>query len=192
MGYMRHHAIVVTSWDARFIRAAHEEAKRLFSWVSPLSPDKINGYRSFFVPPDGSKEGWEESDLGDLRREAFVQWLDLHCHSDGSQRGDWAEIQYGDDNDEQIIVSATDFEERRQPEEEPPLIERLAGDLKVGSRLIWMPYIKRARHVCEIMETAGDAGARVYKLEADDADLSWWATEEELRGACIWAGEAVG
>ncbi len=36
----------------------------------------INGYLSFFVAPDGSKEGWSESQNGDEAREKLTLWLD--------------------------------------------------------------------------------------------------------------------
>ena len=64
MGYMRHHAILVTSWDAKLLASAHAQAVKMFAYVSPISPAFVNGYQSFFIPPDGSKEGWPESDAG--------------------------------------------------------------------------------------------------------------------------------
>lgn len=72
MGTTQHHALIVTSWDERGVKAAHEIATGIFEWVSPISPGTTNGYSSFFVPPDGSKEWWPESDEGDKRREKFI------------------------------------------------------------------------------------------------------------------------
>lgn len=78
MGYLRRHAIVVTGDDyeeSKDILAAHAKATEIFPWVSPICPPQVNGERSFFIPPDGSKEGWSDSDKGDERRNEFVEWL---------------------------------------------------------------------------------------------------------------------
>lgn len=102
MGYMRHHAIVVTGTE-RGVGPAYAEAVRAFGGVvSPLLPETINGYRSFLVPPDGSKERWAESDEGDARRAAFVAWLRVNRDCD------WVEIQYGDDEHETKVVAHSD------------------------------------------------------------------------------------
>lgn len=105
MGYIRHHAIVVTgqhAWhepsladvfDAR--QAAVEAGCRL---VTEVVGPGVNGTSSFLVAPDGSKEGWEESYIGDDARARFIKWL----------RGDnrhfsWAEVILGDDDCEALI-----------------------------------------------------------------------------------------
>ena len=88
MGYIRHHAIIVTGYTEESIGRAHAKAleifsdsipaykgRELFCWVSPISPPAINGYLTFFVGPDGSKEGWEPSDFGEELRKTFVNWL---------------------------------------------------------------------------------------------------------------------
>jgi hypothetical protein len=105
MGYMRHHAVLVTSWDNKPIEQAHALAVELArrygmheSVVSPLSAEVVNGYRSFAVFPDGSKEGWEESQLGDAMRAGLVAHLDSQRHTDGSTPFRWCLVQYGDDD----------------------------------------------------------------------------------------------
>ena len=62
MGYICHHAIVVTSSFEATLSDAWIKARQLFANVSPIVSSPLNGYRSFFVAPDGSKEGWDESD----------------------------------------------------------------------------------------------------------------------------------
>lgn len=106
MGYMRHHAIVVTGYDhydtpseGQPIDVLHATVLKLqerfpsLCWISPVSPAglAINGYRSFFIAPDGSKEGWTDSDNGDVFRNKVVQVLERNrnCH--------YAEIQFADD-----------------------------------------------------------------------------------------------
>lgn len=113
MGYIRHHTIVVTSWDEKLIKEIHETAQDIFEWVSPISPQAQNGYRSFFVPPDGSKEGWPESEVGDANRACFVQYLKDMAYADGSTAASWVESQYDDDNHEAKVVSASDWIERK-------------------------------------------------------------------------------
>lgn len=107
MGYMRHHAIIVTSWDEGRIIVAHAEARSVFPVVSGLMPSQINGYSSFFVPPDGSKEGWEESMEGDSRRAQYVEWLNSQRYDDGSTSLDWCEVQYGDEEGDDKVVSSS-------------------------------------------------------------------------------------
>lgn len=108
MGYMRHHTIVVASWDSGSMERAHEKATRIFSWVSPLSPEAVNGYSSFFIPPDGSKEGWQESNEGDENRDRFISWLGQQRHVDNSSNLSWVEIQFGDDEYQTKIIRDND------------------------------------------------------------------------------------
>lgn len=105
---MRHHAIIVTSWKDDLLTAAHAEARRAFPHVSEILPSIVNHYGTFLIPPDGSKEGWQTSDEGDHRRDAFVAWLDQQRDEDGGSALDWAEVFYGDDDGESIVVRHTD------------------------------------------------------------------------------------
>ena len=89
MGTFQHHTIVVTAIETR-IEKYHEYAEEIFDWVSAISPPLMNGYRSFFVPPDGGKESMECSHTGDDRREQFINLLKL----DGMV--DWVEVSYGE------------------------------------------------------------------------------------------------
>ena len=109
MGYTRHHAIIVTAENKELITVAYKKAKSIFEYVPKITPMAMNGVSSFFIPPDGSKEGWEESDRGDIRRAHFIEWLD---HSTSLK---WAEVQYGDDKGESRII--------RHSEEQKPSAE---------------------------------------------------------------------
>ncbi|MGI9410256.1 MAG: hypothetical protein ACR2OV_09295, partial [Hyphomicrobiaceae bacterium] len=68
-----------------------------FPNVSEVLRSIVNGYRTFLIPPDGSKEGWAESEEEDERRNSFVAWLEAQCYEDGSSPLAWAEVQYGDE-----------------------------------------------------------------------------------------------
>lgn len=122
MGYMRHHAIIVTSWKTEALEAAHRKARELFGptslsasehvRVSDIIDSGMNGYHSFFVAPDGSKEGWQDSDEGDVQRDTFIAWLGANwTYDDGSTPFDWVEVQYGDDNREQRVTRASRLRE---------------------------------------------------------------------------------
>lgn len=110
MGYMRHHAIVVSSWSSDAITRAHVEAQRIFApqQVSPTVRGVVNEEHTFLVGPDGSKEGWSESDVGDERRSAFREWLDGQREGDGTSRLRWVEVQYGDDRGGTRVVHDSD------------------------------------------------------------------------------------
>lgn len=121
MGYMRHHAIIVTAWD-NSIQKAHAEAIRLFhipptgpasydrvAEVTDITPESVNGYRSFFIAPDGSKEGWGHSDTGDTARNAFVHWLMDAPKRD--QYFQWVELQYADESGHNHIVRSNQEDE---------------------------------------------------------------------------------
>jgi hypothetical protein len=94
------------------IERAHTEAMARFEHVSPISEPAMNGYQSFFIPPDGSKEGWTDSDVGDQRRASFILRLDELRYEDGSNVLNWVEVQYGDDNRETIVTAHSDELER--------------------------------------------------------------------------------
>ena len=74
MGYIRHDAIIVVGWDASLERA-HAHAAGLSLPVSEIVISPLNHYRSFLIAPDGSKEGWEESEKGDWARQAWKDWI---------------------------------------------------------------------------------------------------------------------
>lgn len=105
VGYIRHHAICVTSWCKEHLDSAHTKAVELGMCVTPVTPSKINGYLSFMICPDGSKEGWDASDTGDQQREDWKKWAldnrDIIYIS-------WVEVQYGDENGSTLIVSHSD------------------------------------------------------------------------------------
>ncbi len=46
---------------------------------------------------DGSYEGWNESEDGNLRRRNFIDWLNGQSDEDGASVLEWGEIQYGND-----------------------------------------------------------------------------------------------
>lgn len=112
MGYTRHHAILVSS-PFSDTYDAHKKALAVFGGhgaVSPVHAAEMNNVSSFAVFPDGSKEGWLDSDQGDERRRSFIDYLKSTACADGSYL-DWVEVSYGDDHGPPRVVSFSDEEE---------------------------------------------------------------------------------
>lgn len=108
MGYMVHHTFVVSSWDVKLLRRAQKKAKELFSksehFVSNVTPAAVNGYHSFFVAPDGSKAGWDDSVEGWKARKAFVRYLKkMKPYPPG-----WVLVQFDDDGLATKVIDSND------------------------------------------------------------------------------------
>ncbi len=113
MSYMRHNAVLVTSFSKKLIEQAHIYAVDVFGDVTSIVESKVNGYLTFLVPPDGSKEGWKESNEGNEQRDKFITWLHSQAYEDRSNPFSWVEVQYGDDELETIIVRDSDEDRRK-------------------------------------------------------------------------------
>lgn len=108
MGTMHHHALIVTSWDNDLIADAHRVASGASPHVTPVIVTDVNGQASFAVLPDGSKEFWPESDLGDSARASIIKWLNDQAYEGGSNRIQWAEVSFGDLTD--TLTTNTSYE----------------------------------------------------------------------------------
>lgn len=111
MGYMFHDAIIVTACD---LGAAHARAVEIFATfddspstfkgetlVSDLTPAAVNGYQSFAVFPDGSKEGWWTSAEGDRCRAELIAYLK-------SEGVDFAHVRFGGDGGGEGLTAIAD------------------------------------------------------------------------------------
>lgn len=117
MGYMVHHAIIVTT-DFADIDAAHRKASELLGdLVSGVVHSGVNDCRSFFIAPDGSKEGWNESDKGEEARHKFINWLAAQTYQDGGNPFRWVLVQYGDDSLVSAVLDSSDHRYRAWPHE---------------------------------------------------------------------------
>lgn len=105
MGYIRHHTIIVisggdytgTALEKRYphLQQAHAKAVELMgSQVSNIIEPQVNGEASFFIGPDGSKEGWQSSEDGNQRRKEFLDWMKSSCMA---VHLDWIEVTFGGD-----------------------------------------------------------------------------------------------
>jgi hypothetical protein len=75
MGYIMHDAIVVTGFLRDEVHRARTEAMDRGLLVSEPVQGTMNGYETFLIAPDGSKEGWKDSNSFDEKRNAWLQWL---------------------------------------------------------------------------------------------------------------------
>lgn len=105
MGYMRHDAIVVTSWKRAAIEEAAEKARALGLEVLGPSAEVTNGISTLLVCPDGSKEGWDESDAFDAKRAAYLGYLNGVRYEDNSSCLSWVALAYGSDDREAAITA---------------------------------------------------------------------------------------
>jgi len=103
MGMINHHAIVITSWDSQSITDALNKAKEIGLYTTVIGASAVNGYLSFLVCPDGSKEGRELSSDFDAKRLEFKKWLRMMCSDD--MHLEWVEISYSNDQGIARIVN---------------------------------------------------------------------------------------
>ena len=101
MGRICHNSIIVTGHIAREdeFRGLRDYAVGLFGFefVTPMIVTDLNGYMFFFVAPDGSKEGWSQSDDGDAKRIEFCDHIDsLADEEDGSNFFNYIEVSHGE------------------------------------------------------------------------------------------------
>lgn len=128
MGPMRHHAMIVTTHRREYSLDAYKTALEIFGddeeldqgdrftptssgeflpLVSPIADSVTNGYSSFAIFPDGSKEGWEESNRGDKRRATLQDWLRSPRHGYDESMFEWVEVIDGDDAGEESISAGS-------------------------------------------------------------------------------------
>lgn len=99
MGIIHHNAVLATTWNVN-------AASSLRHWISNLTIEEqklfaeagslVNGYSTFLLAPDGSKEKWPDSDHGEEIRAKFIQRLLSDNYEDNSSPWSWAEVGYGE------------------------------------------------------------------------------------------------
>lgn len=115
MKNIKHHTIVITSNEKPKLESLRNaiinlykekmEAKKGGQLVTPLFESLINNFNTFYVIPDGSKEGYDASDDGDLIRKLIVQLCEKYKEADGSNPIRYAELYYGDDDNKSEILN---------------------------------------------------------------------------------------
>ena len=83
MSRIHHNAIVITSNNKKAIEYVYKKADELFEgYITNMTEGFNNGYLSFLVVPDGSKEGWDTSNSWDVKRAEFIDWIET-CKIEG-------------------------------------------------------------------------------------------------------------
>lgn len=98
MGLIQHNAIVMTTWRED-VKEFVEKALSLGCSIIGPSDTQMNDYVTVCIVPDGSKEGWEDSDKGDERRAALHEWLQ-------STDLTWVEVSFGECGNSVVTGSA--------------------------------------------------------------------------------------
>lgn len=102
MGYMSHDAVVAVTADFRegglpdmdkFRESLPPKMARLV--IGPIITDP-NAYAVYAFLPDGSKEGWADSDAADEARERFKDLFRFR-YDDESTPDDWVHVRFGGD-----------------------------------------------------------------------------------------------
>jgi len=109
MGTIKHDTVIITGEDYTEVDTAYKKAIELFienfdenqyidpeKIVSPIIRGLANDQYSFFLAPDGSKEGWETSDIADEVREVFLNYLDTTSL-------DYVHIKFGGDTNKTTV-----------------------------------------------------------------------------------------
>lgn len=123
MGYTRHNAVIVTAEgyamrgemkipapDVEAFRQSLPEKWRALV-VGPVK-SVINDWETWAFLPDGSKEDWEDSDLGDEYRRQFIALFSF-AFDDGSSPFDVLDVRFGGDEPgagyEPAIIAANPY-----------------------------------------------------------------------------------
>lgn len=96
MGYIIHDAIIVTGFRKADVNEAYQHATNECGLdATTLHNSPMNGFWSFLIVPDGSKEGWADSDTGEIARAKWIEWA-KGCYARGVFF-DWVAVRYGGD-----------------------------------------------------------------------------------------------
>ena len=107
MRNIRHHALIITCNDRKLLESIRNKALELYkqhmeassgsNLVSEIKESIVNHYASFFIIPDGSKEGYDASDDGDVIREKLIAYITPLCISEAYHLS-FGEISFGADD----------------------------------------------------------------------------------------------
>lgn len=99
MGTINNNAVIASTEmkdEVERIRKYIDGLKAFEKSLFLFSDEAINGKVTVVMVPDGSKEGWSESDVGDESRAAFIKELEKTNYKDGSSSWQFIEVGFGD------------------------------------------------------------------------------------------------
>jgi hypothetical protein len=110
-----HHAIVITSNEKDKIELVRNKAFELYglhmetkngkALVGPLTIGLINNFYTFLICPDGSKEGYDTSDDGDIVRNKICSFIESLQETTGTNPVNYVEVSYGADDGTAKIIN---------------------------------------------------------------------------------------
>lgn len=102
MGYIAHHAIAVTASDKGNANTGRQKAESMGLQCTDIVGSNTNGYYSFLIIPDGSKEGWDASDKGNHARKEWCDWArDAYAQNVWL---DWVLVRFGGDDPDRASI----------------------------------------------------------------------------------------
>lgn len=177
-----HHAIVISTFDEEYALAAHVKARALGCTISSIDQSPMNLLYSFMVCPDGSKEGWEESDEGDAQRRELIEFLRIPYTTlmgmepdpeDRSTPYSWVEVSYGHPEEP---AKVTDYGDKHSGEQ--ALADSLGRCKKCGGTGRLVPNTGRPPSSAEmvILTTMPcpdcDGSGKFHFKKVDDQDMA--------------------
>jgi len=105
---IRHHTLIITVNDKKAAERIYQgiadifkknmEAKNGYQLISPIVSSLINNYFTFFISPDGSKEGYDLSEDADRIRAMVINLLKFYQTENNNLEIKYVELFYGDDS----------------------------------------------------------------------------------------------
>lgn len=119
MGFIVNDAIIVSSWDRKRLLTARERALKIGLFCTEVCQHPVNCESAFLVVPDGFKEDWHESDMGDAYRATFMDWLDAQAYEDGRNALHFVCVRYSGDFMHAVGAQITRMNRAEQTEAKP-------------------------------------------------------------------------
>jgi hypothetical protein len=108
MGTYKIKTIVVFA-NKSFIGEAHQKAMQLLpDLTTEIFVAPLNGWSTFYVFPDGSKEGWEDEIEFDHSRFLLKEWINEQASPQLGSPVKFAEIVF-DEGEADVFISSTNF-----------------------------------------------------------------------------------
>ena len=107
MGYIRHKAIIITSYNKAAIDDVAKKALSLGLQITVSDESIENGFYTMTVCPSGRKSGWETTEWHNKAQKQFIGYLNAFRNSDNSSCLEWVAISYGNDDYSAKITANT-------------------------------------------------------------------------------------
>ena len=115
MRNIKHHAIVVTSNEKDKIELVRKKSIEIYevfmetkngkALVGQMTIGLINNFYSFMIAPDGSKEGYDTSEDGDIAREKICSFIESLKDINGINPVNYIEVCFGSDDGTAKIIN---------------------------------------------------------------------------------------